>query len=159
MTDEASDPSAAGTGPDITERGAGWGLVRLSWSATVVFSATAVAAVVVDGFRPVAAAAAIGLFAAGVVVFLMAYGRAVSRSRTDAIGIGGLFFLAGDVAPTSVRRHLLGSLGCQTAVALATAAAAPYTSLAFGVLVPMLGLGLAGLWGARHGAFGPRAAG
>jgi len=37
------------------------------------------------------------------------------------------------------------------AVTAATAAAEP-----FGILVPMLPLGLIGLWGARHGVFPPR---
>ena len=32
----------------------------------------------------------------------------------------------------------------------------PFTSLAFGVLVPMFGLAQAGLWGARYGHFGSR---
>jgi hypothetical protein len=42
-----------------------------------------------------------------------------------------------------------------------TAAAAtfnvkPFTPLAFGALVPMFGLGLAGLWAAKYGSFGAR---
>jgi hypothetical protein len=41
-------------------------------------------------------------------------------------------------------------------VAFAAAALRPFTSLAFGILVPMWGLALAGVWGARHGTFGPR---
>jgi hypothetical protein len=52
----------------------------------------------------------------------------------------------------------MGSLGAQTAIALGTAAARPFTSVAFGILVPMFGLGLAGLWGARHGRFEARGA-
>jgi hypothetical protein len=28
--------------------------------------------------------------------------------------------------------------------------------LAFGILTPLYGLGIAGLWGARHGTFAPR---
>jgi hypothetical protein len=86
-----------------------------------------------------------------------AYATAVNRSRTDAIGIGGLFFLAGDVAPDTVRRNLLAALAAQTGVALVTAAARPFTSLAFGVLVPVYGLALTGLWAARRGRFEPRA--
>jgi hypothetical protein len=33
----------------------------------------------------------------------------------------------------------------------------PYTVVAFGVLAPMLGLALMGLWGARFGTFPARA--
>lgn len=131
-------------------------LVAVSWVGTAVFAVTAVAATVsdADGARLVATAVALVLFALGTVAFLAAYAVAVGRSREDAIGIGGLYFLAGKAtAPASTKRALLGSLAAQTVVALATAGARPYTSLAFGILVPMYGLGLTGLWGARHGTF------
>lgn len=157
----APEPAASGATPGggVEEPRAGWALVRLSWAGTTLFAILAVLAVAVDRLRALSAGVDLVLFAGGVVAFLAAYARAVSRSRTDAIGIGGLFFLAGEVAPSWARRHLLGSLGVEVVVSLAAALAAPYTPVAFGVLVPMWGLGLAGLWGARHGAFGPRAAG
>lgn len=132
-------------------------LPKLSWVGTAVFVASAVAAVVVEGARPVAAGVALVLFAAGTIAFLWSYAIAINRSRTDAIGIGGLYFLAGDTAPAPVRRSMMASLAVQTAAALATASARPFTSLAFGILVPVLGLGLAGLWGARYGSFESRA--
>ncbi|MDZ7734005.1 MAG: SRPBCC family protein [Acidimicrobiia bacterium] len=72
------------------------------------------------------------------------------RSRTDAIGIGGLFFLQG-TAPRRVQVRLLVPLGVQVVVALVAASVRIYTPLAFGLLVPVLGLGLAGLWERRHG--------
>lgn len=157
---EHDGPDAAGApGSGPADARPGWGLVRLSWAGTALFAVPAVLAVPVEDLRGASAGVDLVLFAAGVGAFLAAYARAVSRSRTHAIGIGGLFFLAGDVAPGWVRRHLLGSLAAQVVVSLGTAAAAPYTPMAFGVLVPMYGLGMAGMWGARHGAFGPRVAG
>jgi hypothetical protein len=97
------------------------------------------------------------MFMAGIGIFFWAYAIAVGRSRTDSIGIGGLFFLAGpDTAPSSDKRHLLASLAAQTAIALASAGARPFTTLAFGVLTPLYGLALTGLYGARHGRFGRR---
>ncbi|MEA3076307.1 MAG: hypothetical protein QOF60_1215 [Actinomycetota bacterium] len=131
-------------------------IIRLSWEGTALFAATAILATVDERARPVAIAIALGLFALGIAIFVAAYATAVSRSRTDAIGIGGLFFLAGDVAPDTVRRNLLAALAAQTGVALVTAAARPFTSLAFGVLVPVYGLALTGLWAARRGRFEPR---
>ena len=95
------------------------------------------------------------LFAVGCVTFLWAFAIAVNRSRTDAIGIGGLFFLQ-DSAPRPVQVRLLGALAVQVVVAVATAAVHPFTSQAFAVLAPMFGLGMAGLWGARYGHFEPR---
>jgi hypothetical protein len=44
----------------------------------------------------------------------------------------------------------------QIALAVLTASLRPFTPLAFGVLVPVYGLGLMGLWGARHGVFASR---
>ena len=53
---------------------------------------------------------------------------------------------------------MMASLAAEVVVALATASARPFTSLAFGILAPVFALGLAGLWGARFGTFGPRSA-
>lgn len=128
-----------------------------SWTGTGVFSAVAVAAAVYpDTFSAATVAVDVVLLIAGVVAFAVAYTGAIRRSRTDAIGIGGLFFLAGGCAPAPVRRSLLGALAVQVVVALATAAARPYTNLAAGVLVPVFGVALCGLWASRHGTFEPR---
>ncbi|MEE9415936.1 MAG: hypothetical protein V3V01_11675 [Acidimicrobiales bacterium] len=131
-------------------------LVQASWAGTAVFVATAIPATLgVEALRLAAAVVALILFGLGIVVFLGAYGVAIVRSRTDAMGIGGLFFLAGS-APKLVQRHMMGSLLIQVLVGLITAATRPFTAIAFGVLVAMFGLGLAGLWGAKFGKFESR---
>ena len=123
-----------------------------------MFALTSAAAVVLPEapLEVPAFAVAIGLFLAGCVAFVAAYSRAVARSRTDLIGVNTLFFLTGTTAPPEVRRSLLGALAVQVAVGLGAAIARPYTSLAAGTLVPVYGLGLCGLWAARHGRFPPR---
>lgn len=132
-------------------------IIRASWAGTVVFAVAAVAAVFEPRAMVLAAAVSLLLFATGIGVFFWAFAVAVARSRTDAIGIGGLFFLAGrTTAPKPVKTALLASLATQIVIALATAGARPFTSLAFGVLVPLYGLALTGLWGARNGRFSPR---
>ena len=119
--------------------------MRASWIGTVAFAVTAIAAVAAAPARIPAVAVALALFAAGVGTFFWAYAIAVGRSRTDAIGIGGWFFLAGrETAPAADKRQLLASLAAQTAVALATAGLRPFTTLAFGVLAPLFGLSLTG---------------
>lgn len=136
----------------------GRGIIRSSLAGTVLLLvATAVAAAFVDvvTIRVVHVVVSVLLFLAGTGVFLWAYAIAVNRSRTDNIGIGGLYFLAG-TAPAGVRRLLLGALTAQTVIAFAGAFVRPFTSLAFGILAPVFGLGLCGLWAARHGTFGPR---
>lgn len=139
--------------PPLASEETGREIITWSWRGTAVFSVTAVAAVISpDLFRWPALAVALVLFAIGCGVFLWAFAIAVERSRIVAIGIGGLYFLGGS-APPGVQRNLLGSLSVQVVVAIATASVRVFTSLAFGVLVPVFGLGMAGLWGARHGAF------
>ena len=107
-------------------------------------------------------AVALACFTVGVVAFLWGYATAVQRSRVDDISVAALYFLVDGAAPTPVARRLNVLLGVQVVVGLATAIwrgstdGEPGSTLAFGILVPMLGLGLNGLWGARHGRFRPR---
>ncbi|HEX2048987.1 MAG TPA: hypothetical protein VHF27_14590 [Acidimicrobiales bacterium] len=135
----------------------GAAVVRASWAGTAVFVVTAVAAAVSPAaFDGAALTVAVALFAGGCVVFLWAFFVAAGRSRTERLELAQVWFLAGPPTPPPVRRSLLAALAVQVVAGLATAAARPYTSLAAGVLVPMWGLGLCGLWAARHGTFPPR---
>ncbi|MGH9155229.1 MAG: hypothetical protein ACRD1K_05140 [Acidimicrobiales bacterium] len=120
-----------------------------------MFATTAGLATTMAGADAVALVVALVLFAAGCAAFVAAYASAVRRSRTDDIALAALFFLSGS-APRAVRVALLGGLAAQVLVAFVTAGARPNSSLAFGTLVPVYGLGLAALWAARHGRFPPR---
>ena len=132
-----------------------WILVA-SWTCTAVFALAAVPALI-DPQDAVAAffAVSVVLFLAGCALFMIDLVLAAARSRDDAMGIGGLFFLAGS-APRGVQRHLLGSLAVQVVVAVGAAALDPFTPLAFGTLVPTIGLAFCGLWAVRHGLFPAR---
>ena len=139
--------------------GEGRGIIAAAWVATAALAVTSAAAVATEAtpVRIAAAATSLALFTVGVVVFFWAYAIAVGRSRTDEIGIGGLFFLAGEgTAPKRDATHLRAALAAQIAIAIAAAAARPFTSLAFGVLAPLSALALTGLYGARYGRFGHR---
>jgi hypothetical protein len=134
----------------------GAGILRASWTGTAAFGVTAVAGAAAQGVLSwLAFAVAVTLFVIGCVVFVWAYAVAVRRSRTDEIAVAGLYLLSGST-PKPVRRQLLSSLAVEVVVAFATAAARPYTIAATGILVPVYGLGMAGLWAARHGTFAPR---
>ncbi len=133
---------------------------------TVAFTVTAVYAAVVfsTAAQWVGAITAMALFAVGVFAFLWSFWNAVQRSREEQIGVLQMYLLLGDPTPARVRRTMLALLVVQIAVALSTALArseaedgSPGTSLAVGILVPMFGLGLNGLWCAFHGVFPPRA--
>lgn len=150
----------------------GTAIVRADVVGTAVFTASSIAAAVVfDGVvRVQGVVVALVLFAIGVVTFIWGYWTAVQRSRTHTMSVAELYFLVGAAVPRPVKRVMNGCLILQTTVALVTALArgstpnaeggsSPGSTLAFGVLVPMLGLGLNGLWAATHGDFGPRRTG
>jgi hypothetical protein len=148
----AEDPSP----PASADVPPGQAIIKASWIGTGVYAVVAVAATISpDTFELPVAIVSLVLFFCGTIAFLWAYATAIGRSREDLIGVGGLFFLAG-CAPAAVQRSMMASLAAQTVVAVVTASIRLYTPLAFGILVPMWGLGLAGLWGARFGTFPPR---
>jgi hypothetical protein len=135
----------------------GRGIVNLAFMGTGAVVATSVAAAVLpDTFGVVHAVLSLVLFAIGTGSLLWAYALGVSRSRTDVITVPGLFFLAGDAAPSSTRRHLRIAVAVEVIAVVGAASIRPYTEVAFGVLAPMFGLGLMGVWGGRHGVFPPR---
>ena len=134
----------------------GAALITWSWRATAILTiALGLGVAAPSSLGLVSASVAIVMFAVGTVLFLLAYAIAVRRSRTDDISVAGLYLLS-EGAPTQVKRNMLGSLGVQTVVAIAAASVRPFTALAFGLLAPMLGMGLIGMWSARHGEFRPR---
>jgi hypothetical protein len=134
----------------------GKGIIGTSWFVTAAFVVVTVPAVI-DPDRFIGA-----FFVVSLVIFFLACALfaidivlAAARSRDDAMGIGGLFFLAG-CAPRRAQVHLMAALAVQVVVALVAAAVHPFTPLAFGTLVPMVGLSFSGLWAVRHGLFPPR---
>jgi hypothetical protein len=131
-------------------------IVVASWVGTAVFVVAAAAATVApDPLATPFAVLSVLYLVVGMALFLVTLLVAAARSRTDAIGIGGLFFLQGS-APRRVQVQLMASFAVEVVVAFVAASIRIYTPLAFGLLVPMYALGLAGLWGARYGSFGPR---
>lgn len=140
-------------------------IVRSNLVLTAAFTLSALyaAAIFDTAAQWTGAVTAMTLFGIGVAAFLWAFYNAVQRSRTEDISVTQLFLLAGSPTPGTVRRPMLIALATQVVVATATTLARPNgpdgnpgSSLAVGFLVPMLGLGLNGLWAAFHGTFGAR---
>ncbi|HSM66254.1 MAG TPA: hypothetical protein VK860_08120 [Ilumatobacteraceae bacterium] len=157
-TDAATDQAATG-------RAAGELIVIADVVGTIAFTITAVIAAVVFSTPTqwVGAITAMSLFAVGVFAFIWSFWNAVQRSRDEQLSVTQVYLLFGSPTPPRVRRIMLSMLAVQIAVGLATAIArseaedgTPGTSLAVGVLVPMFGIGLNGLWAAFHGVFPPR---
>lgn len=132
-------------------------IVRCNVWSTVVFVVLAIGATIWP--RPFTLAVivvSLAMFTVGTIAFLWAYGLAIGRSRTEAIGMGGLFFLAAS-APRRVQVLMMAPWVVQIVAAFVAASVHIFTGIAFALLAPMLGLGLAGLWGGRYGSFPPRA--
>lgn len=105
----------------------------------------------------------LALFAAGVATSLWAYARALDLSRVREVGVANLFLLTGETAPKTLKRLMSAAWGVQIVAAIVGASIgmsglekSQLNPLAFGVLVPMFGIGMNGAWAARYGSFGPR---
>ena len=128
-------------------------IVRAGWFANLVFAATAIPAAVTSDDTAVAVAVAVALllFFVAIAAYMYAFAVAVSRSANgDNVAVANLFFLQGS-APRSVQREFLWMFLACIAITAGTIVWEP-----FGVLVPMLPIGLAGVWAARYGTFPPR---
>ena len=159
----ASSETPVSTRVAVSERGDV--IIRLDIVGTLLFVVTSVSAAVwfTTGIQWVAAITALSLFLVGIAAFLWSFWNAVQRSRGEQVAVTQLYLLAGGVAPKPVRRLMTWLLVVQCVVGLATALArpnqldgSPGTSLALGVLVPVFGFGLNGLWAAFHGTFAER---
>lgn len=132
-------------------------LIRLSLAVTAIHLILTVLAITPGGImRTVLATTAVALFLVGCAIFLGAFVMAAGRSRAEEVWFGGVFFLSGGVVPAKARNLLFGSLLAQCIIGLVGAAAAPFTALAFSTLVPLFGLGVIALYGARWGEFSPK---
>lgn len=131
-------------------------IMKASWVGTFLLVVTAVPAMIApDRLVDPYVVVSLILFVIGVVVFLVAFWCAVGRSREETIAVTELFFLVGPV-PARVRWNLLGSFAVQVVVALVAAITRIYTPTAFGILAPIYGLAMVGLWSSRYGVFAPR---
>jgi len=130
----------------------GKAIVVASWSTLALFAVVAIPdAAGLHALNTPATLLSVALFLASLPMWIYAFGLVLVRSgRGDDIGVGSWVFLAPS-APKEQRRHLLGATGVCVVVALATAWANPFSAL-----VPMLQLGFAALWGARHGVYPAR---
>ena len=139
-------------------------IVKLNAALTATFVIVSVLAVAIfnSPLRKLVAIVDLLLFAVGVAAFIWGYFSAVQRSRSDEISVAGLFLLIDGVATISVMQIMNSALTIQVVVGLGGAIVRRSTdgvsgsTLAFGVLVPLLGLGLNGLWASKHGTFGKR---
>lgn len=103
------------------------------------------------------------LFAIGIATSLWAYTSALDRSRVQEVGVANLYLLTGTTAPKNVKRLMSGAFAVQVLAAFIGAFIGvaglkenDVNALAFGVLVPMFGIGMNGVWAARYGSYGPR---
>lgn len=160
--------SVSTTGDDAASSGSdGRWVIDLDVWSTVLFgvSAAYAAAVFNTAAQWVGAIVAMALFAIGVAAFIWSYWVAVQRSRTDEISVAELYLLLGPATPRPVKRKLNLALLAQIAIGLVSTMTRlqgpngqPGSSLAVGLLVPMLGFGLNGLWASKYAKFRPRRA-
>jgi hypothetical protein len=141
-------------------------VIRVDVAGTAVFVIALVVAVPYRSHRFaqfLIGGVSMALFAIGVASTLWAYARALERSRVEEVGVANLYLLTGPTAPKAVRRTMTSALATQIVAAVVGAwigvvglDTGELNALAFGVLVPMFGIGMNGVWAALHGSYGPR---
>lgn len=132
-------------------------LVKLSLRATAIFTVVSAVTYLLEDRLDVAYAIGCSIaFVIGVAVFALGMWNGIQRSRVDKVTLTGLVAIDGSHVPKAPRNLLWASILIQLVVSIAFASLRPFTQQAFGLLVPVVGLGLATLFGSRFAAFHPR---
>jgi hypothetical protein len=137
-----------GAGPDT----AGASIIAASTVTTALYAvAVGWDAAGLAGGNALAIGTGLALFVLALVVWVVAFARALVRStQGDDLAVASMFFLQ-DAAPRGVKVRLLGIAAVMLVLTIVTLATNPV-----GFLVNMLPIGFAGLWGARHGTYPER---
>ena len=144
--------------PDIKNiNGTSDPIVRASLLSTAAFGALSLATYLLDGSldRTFSVVCAV-LFVAGTLLLGLGMWNGIQRSRIEEVTLTGLLSVDKSHVPGSIRNALWLSIVLQVALSLLFASLRPFTEQAFGLLVPMVGLGFAGLWGSRFAEFHAR---
>ena len=143
MTDVPTQPDAR----------ADW-LLRVNTGATLVFGAVSLLTWAVAETLDLAYAILCGaVLVVGMALFLLGFWNGVQRSRAEAVTLAGLLGVStGHVGSVQRRRLWVANL-VQVVIAIVFASLRPFSQQAFGLLVPMFGIGLAALWGSRFAVF------
>ena len=129
-------------------------LLRLAWEVTLVFAVlSALTHVLAESLDLVYAVFSSALFVVGIFLFGLGFWNGVQRSRTELVTLSGLLAASRSNVSSSALRLLWGAVLAQSVIGGVAAGLRPFTQQAFGLLVPMFGIGLAALWGSRHGRF------
>ena len=130
-------------------------IVRFALAGGAVHLLATIAAVLwTEALEAVFVVVCLALFGLGMAAFVRTMLIVAGRSRTEELSVGGIWFLTD--APKAVKRTLLGVFALEIVVAVAGSSFRPYSVLAFGIFVPVHGLGMCGLWSAERGEFPPR---
>ncbi len=96
------------------------------------------------------------LFIGGTGLLALGLWNGIQRSRTEEVTLTGLAAIDTSYVPPRTRNLLWGMTLLQTAYGVLFASLRPFTDQAFGLLVPLFGLGVTMLWASRFGVFHPR---
>lgn len=96
------------------------------------------------------------LFVIGTGLLALGLWNGIQRSRTEEVTLTGLAAIDKSYVPARTRNILWAMTLVQTVVGVVFASLRPFTDQAFGLLVPLFGLGVTMLWASRFGVFHPR---
>lgn len=131
-------------------------LLVVAWQSTALLVLVLLCGVIwVDRFGVLVVTISALMFCLGVLLLALALAIGLRRSRFEQVSVGNLFLLQGSPPPV-VRKVLIGSVLAQLVAAFTAAGVRMYTEVAFAVLAPTFGLGLAAVWASRYGTFPSR---
>ncbi len=132
-------------------------LVNLSLKVTVVICLLAVLAfALAPRFDLIYAIVSAIAFFIGTGILGLGMWNGIQRSKLEEVRLTGLLAVDTSHVPASPRNKLWLAIIVQVVVTFTFASLRQFTQQAFGVLLPMVGLGLAALWGSRFAKFHPR---
>lgn len=132
-------------------------IIQISLASTGAFGALSLVAYLLADRLDLIFAVTCGIvFTVGTLLLGLGIWNGIQRSRTDSVTLTGLLAVDKSHVPSAARNRLWLAVLLQTVIAIAFGSLRPFTEQAFGLLVPMLGLGFAGLWGSRFAVFHPR---
>ena len=127
-----------------------------SWVGTAILLICGMSAIAFQSMEALYAVVSLGIFAIGVLLWALAFGRSLEKSRYLIVTTGDLFLLSTSF-PRRIRIWLWGSFAVNLVTGIVLAGISTSTNFAFGILASVYPLGNVNMWAISHGSFKERA--
>tara|TARA_B110000014_G_C19929513_1_gene480841 strand:- start:162 stop:593 length:432 start_codon:yes stop_codon:yes gene_type:complete len=126
-----------------------------SWTGTAILLISGLLATAFESMESFYAAISLGIFAIGVLLCALAFGRSLEKSRYLIVTTGDLFLLSTSF-PRRIRIWLWSSFAVNLVTGIVLAGITTSTNFAFGILASVYPLGNVNMWAISHGSYRER---